>query len=328
LNVKKYVKSKKRVFVFIFLGTLVVLSSLQSTPAEAESQNDTLRIALLPILDVLPFYVAEVEGFFDGGPYKIEAIPIASGLSRDQLMQAGEIDAMLNEMTTTGSFNRDKVQVKILISARTADTHFPMFRVLASPKSRLKSPPDLAGVPIGVSMNTIIEYVTDRMLTAKGLISEKIVMKSVPVIPERYQLLMQGQLKAATLPDPLGLSAFAAGAVPMVDDSEYPQYSVSVLSFSVKALKNKTDGIRFFLKGWDRATEKINADPDAYRALLLKKIRVPKNVQEGYPVPYYPRKEVPGADQWADVMTWMVGKGLLTAPLPYEESVTRAFLPQ
>ena len=324
---KKYVTFKMWVFVVV-LGTLLGVGSFQSLPALAESQDDTLKVALLPILDVLPFYVAEAEGFFSGSRFKIEPIPVASGLSRDQLMQAGEIDGMLNEMTTTGSFNRDGVQVKILMSARTADTRFPMFRVLASPKSGLKSPSDLAGVPIGVSMNTIIEYVTDRMLTEKGLIREKIVMKSVPVIPERYQLLMQGQLKAATLPDPLGLSALAAGAVPMVDDSEYPQYSVSVLSFSVKAMENKPEGIRFFLKGWDKAAEKINADPGAYRDLLFEKIRVPKNVQEGYPVPYYPRKEIPGADQWADVMTWMVGKGLLTAPLPYEESVTKAFLPQ
>jgi NitT/TauT family transport system substrate-binding protein len=325
---KKYMKFKKGVFVGVFLGTLVGLGSFQSPPAEAENQKDTLKIALLPILDVLPFYVAEAEGFFGGSRFKIEPIPVASGLDRDQLMQAGEIDGMLNEMTTTASFNRDGVQVKILISARTADTRFPMFRVLASPKSGLKSPPDLAGVPIGVSMNTIIEYVTDRMLAEKGLPKTKVVMKSVPVIPERYQLLMQGQLKAATLPDPLGISALAAGAVSMVDDSAYPNYSVSVLSFSVKALKNKGEGIRFFVKAWDRAAEKINADSGAYRALLLEKIRVPKNVQDGYPVPYYPRKEVPGADQWADVMTWMVGKGLLTSPLPYEESVTEAFLPQ
>jgi NitT/TauT family transport system substrate-binding protein len=328
LGMKRYHKIHKRIIMGIIIGMLVCLGPFQSLPALAESPNDTLRIALLPILDVLPFYVAEAEGFFSGSRFKIEAIPVASGLDRDQLMQAGEIDGMLNEMTTTGSFNRDGVQVKILISARRADTRFPMFRVLASPKSGLKSPPDLAGVPIGVSMNTIIEYVTDRMLAERGLPREKIVMTSVPVIPERYQLLMQGQLKAATLPDPLGISALAAGAVSMVDDSAYPHYSVSVLSFSVKALKNKGEGIRFFLKGWDRAAEKINADPGAYRAILLEKIRVPKNVQEGYPVPNYPRKEVPGADQWADVMTWMVGKGLLTAPLPYEESVTNAFLPQ
>jgi NitT/TauT family transport system substrate-binding protein len=234
---------------------------------------------------------------------------------------------MLNEMTTTGSFNRNGVQVKILTSARRAHARFPMFRILASPKSGITSPVDLAGIPIGVSKNTIIEYVTDRMLRAKGLSPKQIIVKSVPVIPERYQLLLQGQLKVATLPDPLGKSALAAGAVSMVDDSAYPRYSVSVLSFSRKALKDKGEGIRYFLKAWDRAVGKINENPEAYRALLLKKIRVPKNVQEGYPVPFYPRREVPGVEQWSDVMKWMVEKGLLDSPLPYKDSVTTAFLP-
>ncbi len=71
--------------------------------------------------------------------------------------------------------------------------------LLSAPGSGLRSASDLAGVPIGISKNTIIEYVTDRLLAAEGLDQKKITKKSVPVIPERYQLLLQGQLKAATL---------------------------------------------------------------------------------------------------------------------------------
>jgi len=324
---KSRYRIQKYAILGIFLGVLFGFGVCHSTQAETGGQEKELKIALLPILDVLPFYVAEAEGYFEGSGFKITAIPVASGLSRDQLMQAGEIDGMLNEMTTTGSFNRKGVQIKILMSARKAYAGSPLFRILASQKGGLKSPTDLAGVSIGVSVNTIIEYVTDRMLAAEGLSRDRIIMKSVPVIPERYQLLMQGQLKAATLPDPLGLSALAAGAVSIVDDSVYPHYSVSVLSFSVKALKEKGEGIRFFLKTWDEAAGKINADPAAYRPLLLKKIRVPKNVQGGYPVPIYPRREVPDSEQWADVMTWMVEKGLLTTPLSYEQSVTKVFIP-
>jgi NitT/TauT family transport system substrate-binding protein len=324
---KRCIRIQMWVFFWVFFGALVGLGPIQSAQAASGGQKKELKIALLPILDVLPFFAAEAEGFFAGSGFKITAVPVASGLARDELMQAGEIDGMLNEMTTTGSFNRNGVRIKILTSARKAHARFPMFRVLASPKSGFTTPADLNGVPIGVSKNTIIEYVTDRMLGAKGLSGKQIIVKSVPVIPERYQLLLQGQLKAATLPDPLGESALAAGAVSMVDDSAYPQYSVSVLSFSVEALKDKGEGIRFFLKAWDRAVEKINANPEAYRALLLKKIRVPRNVQEGYPVPFYPRKEVPGVEQWADVMKWMVEKGLLDSPLPYKDSVTTAFLP-
>jgi NitT/TauT family transport system substrate-binding protein len=119
-----------------------------------------------------------------------------------------------------------------------------------------------------------------------------------------------------------------AGAGHVIDDSKHPQFSVSVLSFNVKALINKPNAVRLFLKAWDRASADINANPESFRALLLKKIRVPKNIQQTYKIPPYPRREIPSAKQWADVMAWMVSKGLLDSPLPYKNSITSDFLPQ
>ena len=314
------------------ISALIALMAMAgfSPPLHAQAPRHvvSLKIALLPIIDALPFYVAEANGYFSGHGIKVMAVPVASGLERDQLMQAREIDVMLNEMTTTANFNRNKVQVKILSSARTAYPGFPLFRLLASPRSGLTSPLDLAGIPIGISKNTIIEYVTDRLLAANGLSKDQIVKKSVPAIPERYQLLMQGRIKAVTLPDPLAKSALESGAVQIVDDSAHPQYSVSVLSFSVKAIETKPEAIGFFLKAWNRAAARINANPDACREILLTKIRVPKNIREKYVIPSFSIAKVPDAEQWADVMDWMIDKGLLIVPLPYKDSVTTSFLPQ
>ena len=234
---------------------------------------------------------------------------------------------MLNELTTTASFNRIKVQVRVLMALRMADPEVPMFRLLASPKSPVRSVKDLAGVSVGISKNTVIEYVTDRLLQAEGLDPVRIRKRSVPVIPERYQLLMQNRLEAAVLPDPLGKSAIESGAHRIIDDSAYPQYSVSVLSFSIEAVAGKPKAIRSFLKAWDRAAEDINRNPDTYRPLLLEKIRIPKQIQSTFPIPPFTRSAVPSASQWTDVIRWMTAKGLLSSPLTYEGSVSPAFLP-
>ena len=212
---------------------------------EARSQN-LLKIALLPILDTFPYYVAQAQGYFDRYGVTVTAVPVGSGLERDQLMQSGAIDGMLNEMASTANFNRERIQVKIISSARKAYPHYPLFRVLAAPGSNLAAPADLKGIPIGISKNTIIEYVTDRLLAAGGLTPDQIAKKSVPVIPERYQLLLHRQLKAATLPDPLAKSALEAGAGAVIDDSAHPQYSVSVLSFHLDAIETKTGAVRQF----------------------------------------------------------------------------------
>jgi NitT/TauT family transport system substrate-binding protein len=323
-------KTKKiRGFIlWLFLIIVISIAGFHSeTGAQQEKKAEPLKVALLPILDVFPFYVAESEGYFVDLGVDVKAVPVASGLERDQLMQSGAIDGMLNEMITTANFNRNRVQVKSVISARKAYGDYPLFRLLSAPGIKFSATKDLAGVPIGISKNTIIEYVTDRLLTAEGLEAKAIVKKSVPVIPERYQLLLQGQLKAATLPDPLAKSALAAGAGEIVDDSAYPGYSVSVLSFHINSLRNKAHAVRLFLKAWDRAAAAINKNPEAFRGLLLKKIRVPKNIQQAYKIPPYPRREVPNAGQWADVMDWMTDKGLLTSALSYDGSITAEFLP-
>ncbi len=315
----------------IVYGLFAIVLSLTffsaSVRAEKNPDQVTLKVALLPIFDAFPFYVAEAGGFFESARIKIIGLPVGSGLERDQLLQAGEIDGVLNEMTTVAGFNRNGSRVKVVSVARHPAPGHPLFRLLAAPGSGISSTEDVAGIPIAVSTNTIIEYVTDRLLTAKGLEPEQIVKKSVPVIPERYQLLMEGQIKAAVLPDPLAASALLAGAGLIFDDTDDPGYSVSVLTFTVEAIDRKAEAIRFFLKGWDRAAAAVNQDPQAYRELLLKKIRVPKNMRQNVAIPPFPRGKVPSPGQWADVQDWMLGKGLLEAPLPYETSVTDLFLP-
>lgn len=320
-NIRKWIRLG---IVAVLLTAADFLLPRSSFPTDGAN---SLKIALLPILDSLPYYAADANGYFDEYGIQVTAVPVASGLERDQLMQAGAIDAMLNEMTTTANFNRDKARVKIVMSARKADRSHPLFRILSAPGSGLRSPKNLTGAVIGISMNTIIEYVTDRLLAAEGLNPTEIIKKSVPVIPERYQLLLQGRIAAATLPDPLARSALEAGAGHVVDDSSHPQYSVSVLTFSTITLEAKPGVVRLFLKAWDRAVAKINTNPELFRALLLEKIRVPQNIQKIYQIPRFPRRHVPSAEQWDDIMDWMVTKGLLDSPLLYQPSITTDYLP-
>lgn len=301
----------------------------EETASEEEpaADRETLKIALLPILDSLPYYVAAENGYFEEAGVDVEVVPVASALEREQLMQAGAIDGMLNELHSTAINNKDGIRVQTVLTARKAFDNAPLFRVLAAPKSNITSPTDLADVPIGISENTIIEYVTERLLEEEGLSAEQIVGQSVPAIPERFQLLMEGQIEAATLPDPLAQSAVEQGAILVIDDSAYPQYAVSVLTFSADVLEDRPDDVRAFLAAWTRAAEAINAAPEEYRGLLMEKVQVPPNVQETYQIPPFPIAEVPDIDQWEDVVAWLSSRDLAPAGLDYEESISTAYLP-
>ncbi|MDJ0721042.1 MAG: ABC transporter substrate-binding protein [Desulfobacterales bacterium] len=314
---------RRRCGLILFLGLSLCL--LAGAPALAAGPPP-LRIALLPIIDSLPFYVAEEQKFFEAAGVQVKAVNVASAAARDQLMQSGQIDGMLNEIISSANFNRDRPQVVVVAVVRAARPGYPLFRLLAAPGSPHRDITDLAGVPIGISRHTVIEYVTDRLLQNAGLPPERIRKQSVPAIPERYQLLVQGHLAAAMLPDPLAMSAIEAGAVLVADDDAVADYSLSILTFALTAMEAKHDQIQGFITAWQLAAAAINAEPRAFRSLMLAKIRIPPNVRDSFRIPPFAHGRVPSADQWQDAMNWMQARELLAAPLPYSRSVTDRFI--
>jgi NitT/TauT family transport system substrate-binding protein len=233
---------------------------------------------------------------------------------------------MLNELSTTAIFNASGDRLRTVATVRRPAEGGPVFRILAAPGTGIESPEDLRNANIGVSMNTIIEYLTLRLLEIGGLEPGEISMVSVPVIPERFQLLMKGDISAATLPDPLAEAAIVAGATLVMDDTEAPEYSVSVLSFSRQLLDRHPESVRGFLAAWSKAAESINSDPELYRDLFLEKVPVPESVQESYAIPRFPIRELPTRAQWNDVLDWLVGKQLIESRPDYADSVTGEYL--
>jgi NitT/TauT family transport system substrate-binding protein len=304
------------------VSTIILITLLLVACIPAPTLEDTsLKVGLLPILDIIPFYVADQQGYFKAEGITIEFVPVKSAQERDALMQAGEIDGMLNDLISTGLFNRDDIQIKIVSTARRAYPESPQFRVLAAPNSGITSAQDLAGVPVGISQNTVIEYITDRLLQAEGLSPEQIEIVEVSAIPVRFEQLMAGQIQAATLPDPLGQGAMAAGAILVVDDGQYTQYSQSVLSFRTDVVESRPNTIKKFLKAWDRAVDDLNNNPEQFSDLLIEQGRVPESIQGSYKMPPFPKGEVPSPDEWQDVVDWLLEKGLIDQAIAYEDSV-------
>jgi len=311
---------------FFFLILLIVALPLSTLTGCEDKEPATLKVALLPIVDVLPAYVAERNGYLAAEGIQVELVPVKSAQENSALLQADEVDGTLTDLQGVGLFNQESPQVKVVAMARKAYPNAPVFRLLAAPGSAIDSPADLAGIKIGVSNNTVIEYITERMLQGSGLTADQIVLENIAAIPVRFEQLMNGQIQAATLPDPLASGAIAAGARPVIDDSQFTQYSQSVLIFTTRALEEKPMAIQKFLTAWNKAVADLNTDPDAYRDLLIQQGRVPESVQGSYAMPPFPQGEITSQTEWADVVRWLQDKGLLEREIPYQDAVDTRFL--
>ncbi len=312
-----------RRIIGILIGFLLLAGC--TVPASPQEPK-TLKIGVLPITDVVPAYVAQEQGYYADEGIEVQLVPVASGAERDSLIQAGGIDGELNELITTILTNAgSETKVRVVTTARRPFPDVPLFFILSSPGSGITSAEQLKGVEIGISENTVIEYVTDRVLQRQGFQPDEIVFTNVPRIPVRLELLLNDQLKAAVLPDPLASLAQMQGARVVLTDNVYPEVSLSVLSFREDILKDRPNTVRAFLRAWDKAVADINADPRKFRNLLIEKARVPEPLQDRYDLPPFPEKELPSEAQVEDVVDWALEKGLISQPMGYEEVVDPAF---
>ncbi len=320
--VKQLMSLSLKMFVLAIVIFIAACSSTAQTPEPA-----TLKIAVLPILDALPMYVAQANGYFDSQDVKVEFIPVGSAAERDQVMAAGQADGMINDLVSTLLYNQDNTQIQIISFARIATPEFPQYRILAAKNSGINNVEDLKGIEIGISEASVIEYTTDRFLEAEGFAPLEIVTIAVPSIAIRMSLLDSGELEAANLPDPLASLAIQGGAVPIVDDSAHPEFGNSLISFRKSVIDANPEAIRGFLAAIERAAEDINADPSEWDELLTEQKLVPAPLIGSYKIPTFPTGSVPSETQWDDVVAWGLEKGLISQNISYDDSVTTDYLP-
>jgi len=314
----------KQKITSILLGMFLLLSGCAPAPVAGTM---SLKIAVLPIIDTLPMYVAQDAGLFAKHGITVEFIPVASAPERDQILAARQADGTINETLAVMAFNKESVQMQVVRYALRPTEGHGHFFIIASSQSGITSVDGLKGVEIGVSQGTVIEYVTERLLQAAGFGMDEIKTIAVPKIPDRMALLASGELKAGVLPDPLAALVIGQGGVIVADDSSHPEYGFSVISFRKDVIDADPQAVRGFLAAIEDATALINADSAKYKDVLSEQKLVPAPLLETYQAPIFPTAGVPTEEEWNDALNWLKEKGMLTVDVSYADSVNASLLP-
>lgn len=264
-----------------------------SRKAESPKEDPKLKIGLLPIVDALPFWVAEQKGYFTQMGINVELVPFTAAVERDAAIQAGGIDGYVGDLLAAVLLKNGGIDIRIASVGLGATPEEGRFAILAAPGSGIESPEQLKGVEVAVSQNSIIEYINEQLLLAAGLKPEEIKVISVPKIPVRFEMLMKGQIKAATLPDPLAKLAEVQGAKLILDDTKGANLSQTVILFRQDTIAAKPETIRKLFRAYSMAVADINNKPDDFRGILVEKAKVPEPIKDSYVVDHFSAPEVP-----------------------------------
>jgi NitT/TauT family transport system substrate-binding protein len=178
---------------------------------------------------------------------------------------------------------------------------------------------ELKGAKVAISRATIIEYLLEKMLASQGLAADFVAKEEIKKIPIRMQMLLAGKVTAALLPEPLLTLAETKGATVLLDDRRLGM-TETVLALKGSRLNEKDLAVRF-LAAYGAAVTRINANPEAYKPLLIERTRFPPPVKDRYRIPTFPAVAVPSAADVDAVQAWLQGKKMASQKLPYARIV-------
>lgn len=306
----------KRHLVFLSLTVGLVGASMFIPNAEASS----IRIGVLPILESLPFIVAQERGLFQSSGLKVEIVSFASALERDSAIQSGAIHGAIHDILGISLLRSKEIPFTIVTNMTVPTSKKDLFVVLASPGSGLKGIEELRGSEIGLSSHTIAEYVTDSLLSIKGLKIDEVKKVEVKKIPLRFQMLMEGKVKAATLPEPLASLAIFQGARKLGGDYGLKGTQV-VLVFQESFIRAESETMIRFGRAYGQAVRMINEDPLRWRELLVEKGRLPTPIKDIFTLNPFSDIQIPRPEEIQAVKTWMEGKSFETSKITHSSLV-------
>jgi NitT/TauT family transport system substrate-binding protein len=293
----------------------------------AEASTAKVAVGTMITEDFLPLWVAEQEGIFGQEDVTAELVTFQSAQELSTALTAGEIDMAMTDPMVAATLTQggSEVTMEWVTLGETAEQG--RFGIMASSESGVKSLADLAGKPIGVGSNTVLEYVMDKLMEQAGVPTDQVKKEEIKKIPVRYEMMTSNQVPAAVLPASLLYLGEQTGMVLVADDTVGSNLSQSVMVVR-RDFMATDEGARAVEKvkaSWDEAARKINADPAAYRALLVEKASLPAPIAESYPVSSYPLAQRPTSEMIDPILVWMLEKGYLEETLRYDEA-TGAFV--
>ena len=312
---------KKLQIISVMLLAVVLLSGCaQEKKAPQQSQQEQLKIGVLPIEDIMPMVVAEKNGYFAQENLQVDLVRFQSAVEQGNAMQSGKLNGMVTDMIVATLMKDSGLDIKMTSITLGASPQEGRFAIVAAPGSDIQTLQDLKGKSLGISYNSIIEYVSDGLLQDAGIGPSEVKKTSVPKIPLRMEMLFYKQIDAITVPDPMVTFAEFKGAKVIAQDTTR-NLSQAVVLFDQKTLDEKKSAVEAFYRAYAKAVEDLNNHPEQYKQLMVENVNIPEPIAQDYSLQHYPKPQVPTDEDVTNILKWMKQKELLKSDLKYADLV-------
>lgn len=300
----------------IFLLLLIIALLLGGCTKE---ELKPLKIGVMADMGAVPIIMAQEKGYFKDLGLDMEIQVFRSALDRDTALQTGNLDGVMADMLSVVFFNDGGFNVKM-----TSDT-YGNYKMVSSPGLDEKTFLSIDKIKIGLSTNTVIDFSTDY-IAAKKNIDDKIDKIAIPQMPVRLEMLKNGELNAATLPEPLASAAVMDGGVVIGGTEQFDLYP-GIFIFNNNSIENSKKEIGLMYKGIDKGVDFINNTKiNEYFDILVDKLGFPIILKDKIEMPKMDYFKAVDENSFNTTLEWMKSKGLTKSDYKLSDVFTDEFV--
>ena len=277
-----------------------------SKKEEVQTEKTKLTVGVMGSIDAVPLVIAEQNGYFEEEGVDLDLQIFKAANDRDAALQAGELDGVLCDETAISIYQNSDIDMKITGTTNGSWT------LVAGKDSGITSLSDLKGKKVGISKNTMIEYLADDIALSNGLEVSDIVKVAIPAMPARLEALKNNQIDAAILPAPFNDTAVADGGVEITKIYN-KDIMISVTAFLQEVIDKDANAIKGFYNAYNKAIEFINSnDISEYEDIIISTVGYSEDMRGNIVLPEFKTNYLPAEENVQNVLDWSKEKGLLT----------------
>ncbi len=275
--------------------TILLIASFLSISCSKE-ETKSLKIGLMPAVDIAPILLAEKNGYFKELDLDVEIQIFTNAQNRQTALQTNEIDGAMTDIVALITNNAEGFGLKGVLST---DGMFPL---LVNPKFIDEKDIKVGMMEISVSNYLVEQYLNDEYNYKKVYIN---------AIPTRLEAIATGDIQRGLIPEPVASIGEMNGLVKLVYDG-IPKESLDIMAFTDKAINDKSKSIQLFVEGYAKAVREIQKDSSLARDILIESINnFPPQIKESITLPIYNNPSLPSDKFVEELIDWtssLVGK--------------------
>jgi NitT/TauT family transport system substrate-binding protein len=286
---------------------------------------EKVNVGILPTPDALPLYLATSKPIFKENRLDVQVLSFLSEKERDEALVHGSVDAIVTDLPSGILLNQRGKGFSIVRTVMRTNPRRPMYALMTSSKD-IMNLIQVKGKSIAISKDLNSRFIAEKLLHGEGLRPEELRWIIKDDMESVFKSLFKDEVKVALFREPFVTYSMKRGAKILSDDA-MKALGISVILFSNEFMNRHPESVKKFLFGYEQAVLALNYQPDQYRALLVDKGGLPKEIRSRYPMPIFEGANAPDEFEVTPVVEWLVKNKHISKLIPYQELVKLDFLP-